>query len=480
MAINNENCHESPEAAVLPGQETEPAATTPITIITGFLGSGKTTLVNRLLTSPEHGQRLLVIENELGSVSIDHALIDQSKQASAPAGVVVLKNGCMCCSGESPGSELERVLDKLLEMSRVDDATGGKRNGHGQGARLPFDHVLVETSGMADPGPILQILCRREMAASGFYVDGVVTVVDCQNILRHLKPEGAFGFARRRVEAEKQIALADKIILNKTDLLQMPAPTSGLAAAAASDERTTDISISTAGIKLAQNGASDGRKDKGRGQASQRLDGLALSEILAAVRFVNASAPITTACRAEVPLNELLSLRAYSSAGWLNHHARHLDRAARAEKALPSSRAHSATVTCVSLVLEPPYAIELGRLQAWLQNIVTARHEDLYRLKGVLSIKGRAERFVLHGIHANVHGAFDRSWSPGEVRSSTMIVIGRKLDRAALHEGFRASAVTVDATEVDGACDECAPEETLRRRTPALSYDTQRASQRSN
>ena len=92
MAINNENCHESPEAAVLPGQETEPAATTPITIITGFLGSGKTTLVNRLLTSPEHGQRLLVIENELGSVSIDHALIDQSKQASAPAGVVVLKN----------------------------------------------------------------------------------------------------------------------------------------------------------------------------------------------------------------------------------------------------------------------------------------------------------------------------------------------------------------------------------------------------
>ena len=207
---------------------------------------------------------------------------------------------------------------------------------------------------------------------------------------------------------------------------------------------------------------------------------LALSEILAAVRFVNASAPITTACRAEVPLNELLSLRAYSSAGWLNHHARHLDRAARAEKALPSSRAHSATVTCVSLVLEPPYAIELGRLQAWLQNIVTARHEDLYRVKGVLSIKGRAERFVLHGIHANVHGAFDRSWSPGELRSSTMVVIGRKLDRAALHEGFRASAVTVDATEVEGACDECAPEETLRRRTPALSYDTQRASQRSN
>ena len=117
----------------------------PITVITGFLGSGKTTLVNRVLTA-DHGKRVVVIENELGSVSIDHSLIDEARQKDAPHGVIVLKNGCMCCSGESPGGELERVLDKLLEMLQVE-----------QGA-LAFDYVLIETSGLADVGPILQVL----------------------------------------------------------------------------------------------------------------------------------------------------------------------------------------------------------------------------------------------------------------------------------------------------------------------------------
>ena len=127
------------------------AARVPITLITGFLGSGKTTLVNRVLSSPDHGLRVLVIENELGAVSIDHELIDRTRQASMPEGVIVLKNGCMCCSGETPGSELERVLDQLLKMATV------------EGGSLPFDAVLIETTGMADPSPILQVLCRREM-----------------------------------------------------------------------------------------------------------------------------------------------------------------------------------------------------------------------------------------------------------------------------------------------------------------------------
>ena len=120
----------------------------PITIITGFLGSGKTTLVNRILRSSEHGLRIVVIENELGAISIDHALIDGDRQAAMPEGVVVLKNGCMCCSGDSPGSELERVLDKLLELGQL-------------GAQsLPFDSIVIELSGMADPLPVLQILYR--------------------------------------------------------------------------------------------------------------------------------------------------------------------------------------------------------------------------------------------------------------------------------------------------------------------------------
>lgn len=186
------------------------AGNVPITIVTGFLGSGKTTLVNRMLTSNEHGLRIAVIENELGAISIDHALIDGERQAHMPEGVLVLKNGCICCSGETPGSELERVLDKLLEMGRL------------EGGSLPFDCVVIETTGMADPSPMLQILYRREMAGSRFYLDALICVIDCKHVLRHLRPSGPFGFARRRAEVEKQLALADRVILNKTgDGLEM-------------------------------------------------------------------------------------------------------------------------------------------------------------------------------------------------------------------------------------------------------------------
>lgn len=122
----------------------------PLTLITGFLGSGKTTLVNQLL-SGDHGLRIVVIENELGSISIDHALIDRKRQQAMPDGLMVLKNGCMCCSGESPGSELERVLDKLLELASLEEGS------------MPFDAVIIETSGLADPSPIVQVWAPRSV-----------------------------------------------------------------------------------------------------------------------------------------------------------------------------------------------------------------------------------------------------------------------------------------------------------------------------
>jgi len=338
----------------------------PMTIITGFLGSGKTTLVNRVLTSSEHGLRIVVIENELGAISIDHALIDGERQAHMPEGVVVLKNGCMCCSGETPGSELERVLDKLLEMGRL------------EGGSLPFDCVLIETTGMADPSPILQILYRREMAGSRFYLDAVICLVDAKHVLRHLQPSGAFGFTRRRAEAEKQLALADRIVLNKMDLLAD--------------------------------------------------DGAAADAVRSAIRVVNSTAPLMEATQAQVALSQLLGLHAFDSARWLA--------AQSDESAAPTDPLHSSTVVCAAMQADGP--ILLPRLQAWLQELAATRHEDLYRMKGVLSIAGHDERFVLHGIHAQVQGHFERPWAYDEPRVSALVVIAHRIDRHALEASFLA------------------------------------------
>lgn len=347
--------------AAVPGTTDRAVSTrrVPVTLITGFLGSGKTTLVNRLL-SADHGLRIVVIENELGSVSIDHELIDRPRQEGMPEGVIVLKNGCMCCSGETPGGELERVLDKMLEMARV------------EGGSLPFDCLLIETSGLADPSPIVQVLCRHEMSSSCYYLDAVLAMVDCKHVMRHLRPSGPMAFTRRRPEAEKQLALSDRVLLNKADL-------------ASEDE---------------------------------------LAAVGDAVRSVNASAALLPATRAHVPLDQILGLHAFSSARW--------EAALSAAPAL--SEEHAAAVGCVCMQSEEP--LTLPALQAWLQPLLAARHDDVYRVKGVLSIAGDGRRFVLHGVHAQVTGQFERAWRAGEARVSTLVVIGHRLNEQQLRAGF--------------------------------------------
>jgi G3E family GTPase len=375
----------------------------PVTVVTGFLGSGKTTLVNRVLTA-DHGKRVVVIENELGSVSIDHALIDEERQKAAPHGVLVLKNGCMCCAGETPGSELERVLDKLLEMLRVEEGA------------LAFDYVLIETSGLADVGPILQVLWRREMASAPFVLDGVVTLVDAKHIMRHLRaaPASAMSLLRRRPEAEKQLALADKVVLNKADLV-----------------------------------------------TPHELD-----EVRGAVRACNTTAALLTAQRAAVPLEELLDLGAFTSARW--------------EAALqqpPLGASHGASVSCACV---RGAAVALPALQRWLQRLVDTRHEDLLRIKGLLEVAGYEHRFVMHGIHAQLQGQFDRPWRLDEERGSTLVFIGHRLDESELQQAFDACLAlgglgceecAEEAEEAEGGGGQCEPVPTaasgLRRRGEA-------------
>ncbi|KAF0717460.1 Aste57867_2275 [Aphanomyces stellatus] len=170
----------------------------PVTILTGFLGSGKTTLLNSILSSPDHGYKIMVLENELGAVSIDHELITTQHPRD---GVVVLQNGCMCCSAASATSnELERILDHLLQVSAA--------------STYDFDYLIVETTGIADPGPILKTFL--ELRASRFRLDGVVTLVDTASLLKTLTSAWP-------VEMHSQLAYADLIALNKMDLVDADA-----------------------------------------------------------------------------------------------------------------------------------------------------------------------------------------------------------------------------------------------------------------
>ena len=333
----------------------------PVTVLTGFLGSGKTTLVNHVLGG-DHKFKILIIENELGDVAIDHQLIKQAPNNDLPAGVVVMKNGCMCCSGDSEGSELERILDKLIELGQC--AKGQKR--------LPFDHIIIETSGLADPKPVVQTLWQRAMRSSIFYLDGVVTVVDARHVLRHLGTKGLF-LGRRRPEAERQIAMADRIIINKVDL----------------------------------------------------VDSATLEQVENAVKKLNLAAPRLHAINADVPLEQIIDIRAFSSASAY----------ALSDDNVKSIGEHGETVDCVSLQFDEP--VFLDHLQNWLQSVVEARHEDLYRIKGIISLEGEECRFIVHGVHSQLHGFLGDEWG-GAKRASSLVFIGQNLDRHTLMQSFAA------------------------------------------
>jgi len=155
----------------------------PVTILTGFLGSGKTTLLNRIL-SEEHGKRIAVIENEYGEVGIDQGLV-----INADEEVFEMSNGCICCTVRG---DLIRVLGNLMKR------------------RDKFDYVLVETTGLADPGPVAQTFFMDEEISSEFTLDGIVTLVDAAHIDQQLG---------RSDESSEQVAFADVLVLNKTDLV---------------------------------------------------------------------------------------------------------------------------------------------------------------------------------------------------------------------------------------------------------------------
>ena len=323
----------------------------PVTVLTGFLGSGKTTLLNHILTSMDHKKKFAVIENEFGEVGIDENILVESSEET----IIEVMNGCICCTVRG---DLTEALDNMHD--RIKD----------------FDGVLIETTGLADPAPVAQTFFVDERVTERYRLDGIVTVVDAKHIIQHLDEEKPEGIENESVE---QLAFADRIMLNKIDL----------------------------------------------------VDEEGLAEVESRIKSINAFAPITRTQNSIIDPNELINIGAFDLDRTLEMDPEFLDTEAEHE--------HDDRVTSTSYRFVGE--LNANRLKAWIGKLMREQGEDLFRYKGVLAVKGMDAKFVFQGVHMLFGGEFSEEiglWKEGEERECRFVFIGRDLDPEALQQGLMA------------------------------------------
>ena len=313
----------------------------PVTVLTGYLGAGKTTLLNRILTH-EHGKKVAVIVNEFGEVGIDNQLIIDADEE-----IFEMNNGCICCTVRG---DLIRIIANLMRR------------------RDKFDHLVIETTGLADPAPVIQTFFVDEDMQSQISLDAVVTVVDAKHIWQHWEAD----------EAQEQIAFADVILLNKTDLV-LP----------------------------------------------EQLD-----ELESRIRSMNALCKIYRTRNAELEMDALLGVRAFD-----------LNRALEIDPEFLNETAHEHDETVGSVALVESGELDMQKLNDWLSYLLQTQGTDIFRMKGILNIAGEDRRFVFQGVHMLFDATRDRPWKKSETRKNELVFIGRNLDEAQLKEDFRACLV---------------------------------------
>src|SRR5213080_2116136 len=312
----------------------------PVTVLTGYLGAGKTTLLNRIL-SENHGKKYAVIVNEFGEIGIDNDLI-----IGADEEIFEMNNGCICCTVRG---DLVRILGGLM-----------KRKGK-------FDAIVVETTGLADPAPVAQTFFVDEDVQKNARLDAVVTVADAKWLSDRLKDAP---------EAKNQIAFADVIVLNKTDLVSKPE----------------------------------------------------LAEVEARIRGINPYAKLHRTERCKVALSDVLERGAFDHD---RHHDHHHD-----QSHSHGGLKHYHDEEMQSLALRSDKPLDPTKFMPWLQNLVASEGQKILRSKGILAFSDDDDRYVFQGVHMMLEGDHQRAWKDGEPRESRLIFIGRELPEQTIRDGF--------------------------------------------
>jgi G3E family GTPase len=335
----------------------------PATILTGFLGSGKTTLLKRVLTEA-HGQKIAVIENEFGEENIDNEILVADTQEQ----IVQLSNGCVCCTIRE---DLRSTLADLAEK---------KRKGE-----LDFERVVIETTGLADPGPVAQTFFMDDEIAESYLLDSILTLVDAKH---------ADGQLDTRQEARRQVGFADQIFISKTDI---------------ADAESVEA-------------------------LSHRL------------KHMNPRAPQQRVHFGEVPLKQVFDLRGFNLNAKLDidpeflnadphdHDHDHHDHEHGEDCDHPHHHHHDDDVK--SFVFRADRAFNPAKLEDFLSAIVQVYGPKMLRYKGVLHMKGSDRKVIFQGVHQLMGSDLGPKWAPGEKKGSKVVFIGIDLPRDILLQGL--------------------------------------------
>ena len=323
----------------------------PVTILTGYLGSGKTTLLNYILTA-NHGKRIAVIENEFGEVGVDQDIVIQTDEE-----IFEMNNGCVCCSVRG---DLVRILQGLTKR------------------KTKFERIIVETTGVADPAPVIQTFLAEPSLKKDYYLDGVITLVDAK----------FFGSqVERSPEVKRQIYFADKIVVSKSDLVELPE----------------------------------------------------LEAVKNKIISLNSKVEILSSHKGETDLNKILEINMHQEDGIvksLSFVPQNRPRFSLKTESEEEAAFHEEGVESISVEIEDAEANSM-MLEFWLNMFTSERGADIYRLKGIVAVKGREEKLIFQGVHSMIDYTPGKVWKTDEKKRSVLVAIGKNLDQKVIEDTFK-------------------------------------------